>query len=256
MLQRWHTGWASSGAHPVVCGASRLARSVGQPPLVAAKRLPDHLRPVSNGVVRRTVAVTSLLLLLTAGAPLRLQTAEAPPHRVVMMTDCPFVQVGGTDWRAFSDAVVRVRIDSKTSFETPGLENSSYTHITTGYEANVIEVLKTHPRSLGAGASQTLYYPGGSIQRADGSTDTLLVARSPNLAIGSEWLLFLSWHEGVEGFMVDNGVVGAFEIEGDRVQPAGDDRWAAYWRGRTTESFMDAMRQFVTQHRNEPRRVF
>jgi hypothetical protein len=96
---------------------------------------------------------------------------------------------------AFSDAVVRVRIDSKSSFATPGFESNSYTHITTVYEANVIEVLKAHPRSLGAGASQTIYYRG-SIQRPDGSTDTLVVTPSPRLAIGTEWVLFLRWHVG------------------------------------------------------------
>ena len=241
----------------MVSPARRRTRGLrGHAATQAAPQIDCRLGSVSNGVVRRAVAVTSLLLLLTAGAPLRLQTAEAPPHRVVRMTSCPFVQVSGTDWRAFSDAVARVRIDSKTSFETPGLENEPYTHVTTAYEANVIEVLKTHPRLLGAGASQTIYYPGGSIQHPDGSTDTLLVARSPNLAIGSEWVLFLSWHEGVEGFMVDNGVVGAFQIAGERMRPAGDDPWANYWHDRPVESFIDAMRQFVTKHRNEPRRSF
>jgi hypothetical protein len=172
------------------------------------------------------------------------------------MYSCPVIQVGGTDWRAFSDAVVRVRIDSKSSFATPGFESTSYTHITTAYEANVIEVLRAHPRSLGAGASQTIYYPGGSIQHPDGSTDTLVVTPSPRFAIGTEWVLFLSWHADAERFMVDSGILGAFQIEGERMLPAGDDPWASYWRGRPAESFMDAMRKFVTQHRDEPRLIF
>ena len=74
------------------------------------------------------------------------------------------------------------------------------------------------------------------------------------LAIGTEWVLFLRWGDYGNSFHVDNGIVGAFQIDGERMRPAGDDPWATYWRGRTIESFMDAMRQFVTQHRDEPRR--
>ena len=198
--------------------------------------------------------MTSLLLLLTAGVPLRLQTAAAPAHRVASWYGIPFEQTSGTDWRAFSDAVVRVRIDSLVSFDTPGLE--SYTHISTTYEANLIEVLKAHPRLLGAGASQPLTGPGGSIQRADGSTDTTTGNLMVRLPVGTEWVLFLQWSDHADGFLVDNGRVGAFQIVGEQMRPAGDDPWASYWHGRPVESFMDAMRQFVTQHRDEPRRVF
>ena len=86
---------------------------------------------------------------------------------------------------------MRVRIDSLVSFDTPGLE--SYTHISTAYEANVVEVLKAHPRLVGAGASQPLSGPGGSIQRADGSTDTTVGNLMVRLPIGTEWVLFLCW---------------------------------------------------------------
>ena len=131
---------------------------------------------------------------------------------------------------------------------------STATFVSTAYEANVIEVLKAHPRLLGAGASQPLSGPGGSIQRADGSTDTTVGNLMVRLPIGTEWVLFLSWSDHVNGFHVDNGRVGAFQIVGERMRPAGDDAWASYWHGRSVESFMDAMRQFVTQHRDEPQR--
>ena len=115
-------------------------------------------------VVTRTVALTSLLLLLTAGVPLRLQTAAAPAPRVAAWTGIPFVQISGTDWRAFSDAVVRVRIDSLVSFETPGLESYARRgapHISTAFRlAGVSRTRKCVARSIPSSIFRRRLSPG------------------------------------------------------------------------------------------------
>lgn len=59
----------------------------------------------------------------------------------------------------------------------------------------------------------------------------------------------------MDGFHIAHGRVGAFQIVGERMRPAGDGPWASYWHGRPVESFMDAIRQFVTQTPDQPPRI-
>lgn len=91
----------------------------------------------------------------------------------------------------------------------------------------------------------TIYEVGGTVERADGSMNTLLVNEPPLLRVGTEWVLFLRWHDRLNGFVIDHGHHGAFQIVAERIQPASRDEWLDSWRGRSLQVFMEGLKPFV-----------
>lgn len=177
--------------------------------------------------------------LLLVPALLGTVSAQQPPreeHSIV--TACGILPPRSiAEWKKRADAVMRVRIDSQESFEHD--QSSLRPDIVTAHEVTVLEVFKGDSRAGVEGASQRLLQWGGRLHKGD-------VSRSqtwnnlPPFPIGSEWILFLHWHPGLQGFMPMMLEYGAIEIAGDRIVRAagvpGD------WKGRSREALAAAIR--------------
>ena len=74
----------------------------------------------------------------------------------------------------------------------------------------------------------TITHMGGTIMRADGP-DTLIVNGFPPPPVGTEWFMFLAWHDQTQQFRIDYLDEGAFQvIGGSLARPRGSrERLAA-----------------------------
>jgi hypothetical protein len=104
-------------------------------------------------------------------------------------------------WWKDADAIVRVRVDSQYPYDH-FTDSSPESIVQTELMVAVLEVFKSHPRAVGAGAAMPILHPGGTLTRADGA-ETHETNGFPPPANGTEWFLFLRWDEGDQRFWIN-----------------------------------------------------
>lgn len=107
------------------------------------------------------------------------------------------------------DAVLRVRIhkagEPRPFFEPlqdveRAREIQAHPWILTYYDAEVLEVIKPHPRAGVGGITMPIIQVGGEAD--DGPYHFITITDVPRLAAGGDYLLFLSYHETFGGMHV------------------------------------------------------
>jgi hypothetical protein len=140
------------------------------------------------------------------------------------------------EWRKVS-AIVRVRIDSQAAYQSRPLPS----WIMTKHEATVLDVIKADSRVPGVGASLTIHQNGGTVEHIDKFV-SFTQNQFPPMPVGSEWLLFLTWVDQLQFFMIYRHEDGAFQIRGGRLTPPGSSRWAERWRDQRPDTLTTALR--------------
>ena len=195
--------------------------------------------------MRRSLALACLPLLLGL-APAQ----EALPVRHVIGNACGFVVDPPKtlrEWRERADLVIHVRIVSQVSFEHETYRD--FPDLMTAHEAEVLTLVKGHPRAVVEGGVQQVIQRGGRTIRPDH-----ILFETWNgfdiMPIGSEWLLFLEWNQDLDGFTLFYREHGAVEFKGGHVATPAIDSYHREWNGRPAEEFLRAIRE----HRWAPSR--
>ena len=179
--------------------------------------------------MRRTLLFWLVPLL---GAFIPQHTLEPAPHTGLEAAGTPRPRVGSMSltwvcgssdpwtlrgaWKD-ADAIARVRVDSQFAYDH-FVEFWPEPIIQTELEMTVLEVFKSHPHAVGAGASLPISHPGGTLMRADGEEmhETNGFAPPTN---GTEWFLFLRWDEREQRFWINYLEDGALQVVGGDLVP-------------------------------------
>ena len=143
------------------------------------------------------------------------------------------------EWRERADAIVRVRIDSQTTYDHL-IHEFGNSYVMTAHEATVLDVFKTDPRAVAAGSSMTILQYGGIIRRVDG-LHSYHWNRFDIMPANTEWVLFLRWSDGFGGFEVAHFEHGAFQILGEEIASAGTAPFAEGWNRQPASEFLAAL---------------
>lgn len=170
------------------------------------------LPPLAGFIPQPTSEPRSETQLQSAGTPSR------SGGSMTLTTACgssgPWTLRGA--WRD-ADAVMRVRVDSQFAYDH-FVEFRPEPIIQTELEVTVLEVFKSHPQGVGAGASMPILHPGGTLMRADGEEMHETNGFAPP-ANGTEWFLFLRWDEGEQRFWINYLEDGALQMVGGDLVP-------------------------------------
>lgn len=180
-----------------------------------------------------------LALCLVPLVGLRASTQDLPERRSIVFA-CGFVVAppkAPREWRERADAVVRVRIESNVAFEE--VRPSWTTNIVTAHDALILDVVKAHPRVVGAGALQQVLQMGGRFRRAD-AWESQTWNGFPVMPVGSEWILFLQWDSRLDGFTLFYREHGAVQIVGNTLRT--HMNLHRDWEGKSVDDFLAALR--------------
>ena len=184
--------------------------------------------------MRHLAAIVSLPLMLElTPAQQRLPEVES------VVLACGFVVPPPetlAQWRERADLVIRVRIESQFAFEH--VRSELTTDIVTLHEAEVLDVIKGHPRAVAAGAVQQFLQMGGRIARPD-HVETQTWNGFPIMPVGTEWVLFLEWNTALSGFTLFYREHGAVQVvDGTVITRQG---LLHEWNGRPLVEFLTAL---------------
>jgi hypothetical protein len=180
------------------------------------------------------VALTTVCLIAQGpGKPVKTDIInthfKAPPHSLSEM----LTQV---------DAVVRGRIIGGSPRDL-NLGGRPGARVMTSYGFQVLEVLHVFGSFSIASDKISILREGGSRDRGP-YVESVVQEGFPPFDVGHEYVLFLKWSDGLEGWVPAFGPDGVVDLQSGRVQTPGTSTLMNSQRGKTAADFVRLVRRF------------
>jgi hypothetical protein len=164
------------------------------------------------------------------------------PVRDTMRLHCSSSASRSVDdaWRA-ADTVAWVRIDRQTVYDHWRLREHAFP-IVTVHDAHVVELFKAHPRLLRSTSAISVLQEAGTVERPD-LIERASASGADLLDARREYVVFLRWSDRWQQWAIDGCDLGALEVDGDKVSPAGKTEISDALQGLSATELLATLRK-------------
>lgn len=201
----------------------------------------DHPRLLKHAVIYEILCVIGVAVALTT-AHLVAQVQSKPVKTAVINTHFKAPPDSLSEMLTKVDAVVRGRIVSASSQDL-NLAGRPGVRVMTSYRFHIIEVMHVFGSFSIATDNIAILREGGTRDRGS-YVESVIQEGFPPFDIDHEYILFLKWSEGSNGWIPAFGPDGVVDLQGGRVRTPGTSQLMTSQRGKTAADFVRLVRRF------------